>query len=152
DHFVVSGFCEAQTGPKLAAFKDWQGQGRADRPETAGPIEQASSVNALETSETVQLDRGKESRPGNADIGIGRSHAAFSGGDVRPSLEQFGGKPGRDPRRSRGKGALRDAKVRGGLPHEESERMLGSGALEGDGGDLGLGGFEDGLRLSNIEI
>ncbi len=96
DHFFVSRLRQAQPGAKFSAFKDRQGYGGSDSPETTRPIKQGASTEALEARKTVQLNGWEKGGLGDADAGVRRGHAPFGGGDIRSALQQLRRQLGRD--------------------------------------------------------
>ncbi len=90
DGFVVGGDSAFLLGGACAAVKEVQGQRRADGPEAMRDGEQVGKAGILVAPRTTEAQRREEGSLGDADLGVGSSHAPFGSGNVRAAFEQAG--------------------------------------------------------------
>ena len=129
-------------------------EGRAERIDQAGLVEERGDGFALEARGSAEIERGEVGSARDADLLVGGGGAALCGSDVGTSLEELRGEAGRKCGRIVGQrqGRGREGEGGGRLPDEDGDGVLILGARDGNVGGLDAGVLELGLGLGDIGL
>ena len=152
DCVLVAGARLFDDGLALAGIENRLRQSRANRPNAAGPFEQAADRGALDPGGGAESDGRIIGGFGDADLRVGLGHTAFGSGDVRAAFEQFGGDTDGRGRRTGFERLGGNGEIGGGFADQQGDGVLELGPQDAEIDGLRLGCFELGLGLRDIFI